>query len=81
MTAETTTATDGELAATVDETELVLRWMEKPGTRLVDLTGTLACPAPGTGAFNPSACRKTRKLQTRSFRLEASNPNETLREK
>jgi DNA polymerase-3 subunit epsilon len=26
--------------------------MEKPGTRLVELTGTLASPAPGTGAFN-----------------------------
>jgi DNA polymerase III subunit epsilon len=25
--------------------------MEKPGTRLVQLTGTLACPAPGTGPF------------------------------
>ncbi|MGZ4509699.1 MAG: DEDD exonuclease domain-containing protein, partial [Blastococcus sp.] len=43
---------DGELAATVDETELVLRWMEKPGTRLVELSGTLACPAPGTGAYS-----------------------------
>jgi DNA polymerase-3 subunit epsilon len=56
-TAETTTTTDGELAATVDETELVLRWMEKPGTRLVDLTGTLACPAPGTGAFSSFLAR------------------------
>jgi DNA polymerase-3 subunit epsilon len=25
--------------------------MEKPGTRLVQVTGTLACAAPGTGAF------------------------------
>jgi DNA polymerase-3 subunit epsilon len=56
-TAETTTSPDGELAATVDETELVLRWMEKPGTRLVDLTGTLACPAPGTGAFSSFLAR------------------------
>ena len=46
------TGPDGELAASVDETELVLRWMEKPGTRLVELTGTLACPAPGTGAYS-----------------------------
>jgi DNA polymerase III subunit epsilon len=51
-TAETPVGPDGELAASVDETELVLRWMEKPGTRLVELTGTLACPAPGTGAYN-----------------------------
>jgi DNA polymerase-3 subunit epsilon len=26
--------------------------MEKPGTRLVELDGTLACPAPGTGPFS-----------------------------
>jgi DNA polymerase III subunit epsilon len=50
-TAETPLAPDGEAAASVDETELVLRWMEKPGTRLVQVTGTLACAAPGTGAF------------------------------
>jgi DNA polymerase-3 subunit epsilon len=56
-TAETPTGPDDELAATVDETELILRWMEKPGTRLVELTGTLACPAPGTGAFNAFLAR------------------------
>jgi DNA polymerase-3 subunit epsilon len=52
LTAETPLGPDDELAATVDETELIMRWMEKPGTRLVELTGTLACPAPGTGAYN-----------------------------
>jgi DNA polymerase-3 subunit epsilon len=51
-TAETTSGPEDEPAASVDETELVLRWMEKPGTRLVELTGTLASPAPGTGAYN-----------------------------
>ncbi|SOE02853.1 DEDD exonuclease domain-containing protein [Blastococcus haudaquaticus] len=51
-TAETPVGPDDELAATVDETELILRWMEKPGTRLVELTGTLACAAPGTGSFS-----------------------------
>jgi DNA polymerase-3 subunit epsilon len=51
-TAETPAGPDDEAAASVDETELVLRWMEKPGTRLVELTGTLASPAPGTGAYN-----------------------------
>ena len=35
----------------------VLRWMEKPGTRLVELTGTLASPAPGTGAFTAFLAR------------------------
>ncbi|WP_231486417.1 DEDD exonuclease domain-containing protein [Candidatus Blastococcus massiliensis] len=56
-TAETPVAPDGESAASVDETELVLRWMEKPGTRLVELDGTLACPAPGTGAFSEFLAR------------------------
>jgi DNA polymerase III subunit epsilon len=56
-TAETPNGPDDELAATVDETELILRWMEKPGTRLVELTGTLACPAPGTGAFSSFLAR------------------------
>ena len=48
-TAETVPGPEGELAASVEETELVLRWMEKPGTRLVEVTGTLACRTPGTG--------------------------------
>jgi DNA polymerase-3 subunit epsilon len=56
-TAETLPDADGEAATSVDETELVLRWMEKPGTRLVELTGTLASPAPGTGAFTAFLAR------------------------
>jgi DNA polymerase-3 subunit epsilon len=56
-TAETLPGTDDEHVTSVDETELVLRWMEKPGTRLVEVTGTLACPAPGTGAFNAFLAR------------------------
>lgn len=51
-TAETVAGAAGELTTSVDETELVLRWLEKPGTRLVQLTGTLASPAPGTGAYS-----------------------------
>ncbi|TYP88385.1 DEDD exonuclease domain-containing protein [Blastococcus xanthinilyticus] len=51
-TAETVAGADGELTTSVDETELVLRWLEKPGTRLVQLSGTLASPAPGTGAYS-----------------------------
>jgi DNA polymerase-3 subunit epsilon len=56
-TAETPLGADGELAATVDETELVMRWMEKPGSRLVEVDGVLACPAPGTGAFTAFLAR------------------------
>jgi DNA polymerase-3 subunit epsilon len=51
-TAETPLGPEAEAAATVDEAELVLRWMEKPGTRLVQVSGTLACRAPGTGPFS-----------------------------
>jgi DNA polymerase-3 subunit epsilon len=56
-TAETPLGPDDELAASVDETELVLRWMEKPGTRLVDLTGTLASRTPGTGRYTDFLAR------------------------
>jgi DNA polymerase-3 subunit epsilon len=51
-TAETPTGPADEPAASVDETELVMRWIEKPGTRLVQVEGVLACPAPGTGAYS-----------------------------
>jgi DNA polymerase III subunit epsilon len=56
-TAETPAGPEDEPAASIDETELVLRWMEKPGTRLVELSGTLACPAPGTGAYSSFLAR------------------------
>ena len=36
-------------AASAEETECVLRWLEQPGTRLVSLTGTWACPTHGAG--------------------------------
>ncbi|MGY1619842.1 DEDD exonuclease domain-containing protein [Geodermatophilus sp. SYSU D00691] len=50
-TAETPVGPEDEPAASVDETELVMRWIEKPGTRLVQVEGVLACPAPGTGPY------------------------------
>ena len=33
-----------------EETELILRWLESPGTRLVDLDGEWTCPVGGAGA-------------------------------
>ena len=36
-------------AASAEETECVLRWLEQPGVRLVSMTGTWACPAFGAG--------------------------------
>ncbi|WP_238335706.1 DEDD exonuclease domain-containing protein [Serinicoccus kebangsaanensis] len=40
----------GPLAALPEETELVLRWLESPGVRLVDLDGEWTCPVGGAGA-------------------------------
>ena len=37
-------------AALAEETELVLRWLEQPGTRLVELEGRWTCPVDGAGA-------------------------------
>jgi DNA polymerase-3 subunit epsilon len=49
-TAETVLAGPGPLpAATAEEVECVLRWLELPGTRLVRLDGTFASPAFGAG--------------------------------
>ena len=49
-TAETVLPGPGPLpAATAEEVECVLRWLELPGTRLVRLDGTFASPAFGAG--------------------------------
>ena len=36
-------------AASAEETECILRWLEKPGVRLISLDGTWASPAYGAG--------------------------------
>jgi DNA polymerase III subunit epsilon len=36
--------------ASAEEIECVLRWLETPGTRLVEVTGTWSCPAHGAGS-------------------------------
>jgi DNA polymerase III subunit epsilon len=38
-------------AATVEETECILRWLETPGTRLVEVEGVWALPAGGAAAL------------------------------
>jgi DNA polymerase-3 subunit epsilon len=40
---------DGRLAALPEETELVLRWLEQPDVRIVDLDGVWSCPVGGAG--------------------------------
>jgi len=37
--------------ATAEETERILHWLEEPGTRLVEVTGTWSCPARGAGGL------------------------------
>ena len=37
-------------AATPEEAEIILRWLESPGARIVDLQGTWSCPVGGAGA-------------------------------
>jgi DNA polymerase III subunit epsilon len=39
--------------ATAEETQKILRWLEEPGTRLVELTGTWASPARGAAGLGP----------------------------
>lgn len=46
---QTAEVVDGP-GALPEESELVLGWLEKPGTRLVDLQGTWTCPVDGAGA-------------------------------
>jgi DNA polymerase III subunit epsilon len=51
-TAETVLPGPGPLpAATAEETECVLRWLEAPGCRLVEVDGVFACPARGAGGL------------------------------
>ena len=50
-TAEVVITDDGGAGAALpEETELVLGWLEKPGTRLVDLQGEWTCPVDGAGS-------------------------------
>jgi DNA polymerase-3 subunit epsilon len=36
-------------AASPEEIELVLRWLDQPGIRLVEMDGTWTCPVSGAG--------------------------------
>jgi DNA polymerase-3 subunit epsilon len=40
-------------AAYPEETELVLRWLESPGVRIVELDGQWSCPVGGAGSVDP----------------------------
>jgi len=41
-------------AATPEEAEILLRWLESPGVRIVELDGSWSCPVGGAGAVRAS---------------------------
>jgi len=41
--------TPGRPAALTEETEILLRWLESPGVRIVELDGSWTCPVGGAG--------------------------------
>lgn len=48
--AETVLPSIGPLpAATAEESERILRWLERPGVRLIDIQGEWTCPVAGAG--------------------------------
>ena len=49
-TAEVVTSAGSTPAGLVEEAELVLRWLEAPGVRIVDITGLWTCPVGGAGS-------------------------------
>ena len=50
-TAEVVLAPDAPAsAATPEETDKILRWLEQPGVRIVDIVGQWTCPVGGAGA-------------------------------
>ncbi|GAA4806390.1 DEDD exonuclease domain-containing protein [Nocardioides caeni] len=54
QTAETVVAEIGPTpAATAEESERVLRWLEAPGVRLIDVVGEWSCPVQGAGRHLP----------------------------
>ncbi|MDQ3456462.1 MAG: endonuclease, partial [Actinomycetota bacterium] len=86
-TAETLPSGVGPLpAASAEETECILRWLDRPGTRLVSVEGTLASPAYGAAsmlrwlrgvetsraAADPFADRRRLRTETRPSRIGAA---------
>ncbi|MBD0292807.1 MAG: DEDD exonuclease domain-containing protein [Jiangellaceae bacterium] len=67
-TAETVTPAPPPLpAASIEEAECVLRWLETPGTRLVDVDGVWALPAAGGGLAGVAAGSEQADRTARPF--------------
>jgi len=86
-TAETLLPGVGPLpAASAEESEAILRWLERPGTRLVHVEGQLASPARGAAAMSrwlrnaeasraaadPFLDRRSLRTETRPARIGAA---------
>jgi DNA polymerase-3 subunit epsilon len=90
-TAETVLPDGGPLpAASAEETECILRWLDEPGTRLVELDGQWASPAHGAGRWrgwlarvdanrrdgtDPFADRRRVRVEHRPARAAANTAN------
>jgi DNA polymerase III subunit epsilon len=50
-------------AALPEEAELIARWLEQPGVRLVDLIGEWSCPTSGAGRWMLPPSSRTRRFE------------------
>lgn len=46
-------------AAIIEETEIIARWLETPGVRLVEVTGDWSCPVRGAASYGELSARST----------------------
>ncbi|MCW2798169.1 MAG: exonuclease protein [Nocardioides sp.] len=81
--AETVTTAPGPVpAATAEETERVLRWLEAPGVRLIDVDGEWTCPVAGATrhlALHDAARRSRESLVPFADRREISTVHQPVR--
>jgi DNA polymerase-3 subunit epsilon len=52
-TGETVLPSGSVFEASPEEMDCLLRWLESPGTRLVEIEGTWSCPAAGAERLRP----------------------------
>ncbi len=62
-------------ASSIDEAELLVRWLESPGVRLVDVEGSWSCPASGAARHAEAYAPETNGV--RSQRLSDTDFTES----
>jgi DNA polymerase-3 subunit epsilon len=68
-TAETITPRPGPLpAATAEETERILRWLELPHVRLIEVEGEWTCPVSGATRYLDVAAVPSQEPTERALR-------------